>query len=56
MYKAVILPHAVEDIRDAAKWYNRKQESLGKRFTEEVRGKSSLSGRAQNLQISVTIA
>lgn len=39
MYKAIILPLAKEDIRDAAIWYNKKQLGLGKRFTNEVRGK-----------------
>lgn len=37
MYKAVILPLAKEDIKDAAHWYNTKQNELGKRFTKEVR-------------------
>lgn len=39
MYKAIILPFAKEDIRDAAIWYNEKQNGLGKRFTNEVREK-----------------
>lgn len=37
MYKSVILPLAKEDIREAAKWYNKQQKGLGKRFTAEVR-------------------
>ncbi len=37
MYKSVILPLAKEDIRETAKWYNRQQKGLGKRFTAEVR-------------------
>lgn len=37
MYKFIILPHAKEDIREAAKWYNKKRDGLGKRFTAEVR-------------------
>jgi plasmid stabilization system protein ParE len=37
MYKSVILPHAKEDIREAAKWYNTKRDGLGKRFTADVR-------------------
>jgi plasmid stabilization system protein ParE len=37
MYKSVILPHAKKDIREAAIWYNKKREGLGKRFTAEVR-------------------
>lgn len=39
MYKSIILPLAKEDIREAAKWYNKKSQGLGKRFTAEVRGK-----------------
>ena len=39
MYKAIILPFASEDIREAAKWYNSRQEGLGKRFITEVREK-----------------
>ena len=39
MYKSVILPLAKEDIREAAKWYNKRQNGLGKRFTAEVREK-----------------
>jgi plasmid stabilization system protein ParE len=37
MYKSIILPHAIEDIREAAKWYNKKRDGLGKRFTADVR-------------------
>ncbi|MGQ1947248.1 type II toxin-antitoxin system RelE/ParE family toxin [Geofilum sp. OHC36d9] len=37
MYKAVILPLAKEDVREAAIWYNKQQKGLGKRFTAEVR-------------------
>lgn len=39
MYKSVILPLAKEDIRSTAKWYNKQQKGLGKRFTKEVREK-----------------
>ncbi len=39
MYKSIILPLAKEDIREAAKWYNKKSQGLGKRFTAEVREK-----------------
>jgi plasmid stabilization system protein ParE len=39
MYKSIILPLAKEDIREAAKWYNKRQIGLGKRFTAEVREK-----------------
>ena len=38
MFKSIILPHAKEDIREAAKWYNKKRAGLGKRFTADVRG------------------
>jgi hypothetical protein len=37
MYKSIILPLAKEDIREAAIWYNKQQNGLGKRFTAEVR-------------------
>jgi plasmid stabilization system protein ParE len=37
MYKAIILPAAREDIRDAAIWYNKQQADLGKKFIAEVR-------------------
>ena len=39
MYKSLILHFAKEDIREAAMWYNKQQEGLGKRFTSEVREK-----------------
>lgn len=39
MYKSIILPLAKEDIREAALWYNKKQNGLGKRFTGQVREK-----------------
>ena len=39
MYKSIILPLAKEDIREAAEWYNRHQEGLGRRFIAEVREK-----------------
>ena len=38
-YKAIILPLAKKDVKDAATWYNSKQKGLGKRFTTEVRKK-----------------
>ncbi len=37
MYKSIVLPRAKEDIRDAARWYNKQSQGLGKRFTGEVR-------------------
>ena len=39
MYNAIILPLAKEDIREAALWYNKQQNGLGKRFTAEIREK-----------------
>jgi plasmid stabilization system protein ParE len=39
MYKSIILPLAREDIREAAKWYNERQNGLGEKFTAEVRAK-----------------
>jgi plasmid stabilization system protein ParE len=39
MYKSIILPLAKVDIQEAAKWYNKRQEGLGKRFTAEIREK-----------------
>lgn len=37
MYKSIILPLAIEDLRQSAAWYNSKQKGLGKIFTTEVR-------------------
>lgn len=37
MYKSVLLPEAMADIRDAARWYDSRQKGLGKRFTSDVR-------------------
>ena len=39
MYKSTILPLAKEDIRDAALWYNKQQNGLGRRFTSEIQSK-----------------
>jgi plasmid stabilization system protein ParE len=39
MHKAIILPLAKADIKEAALWYNKQQQGLGKRFTKEVRTK-----------------
>ena len=39
MYKSVILPLASEDVREAARWYDKQQNGLGKKFTAEVREK-----------------
>lgn len=45
MYQSVILPAAKEDIRSAAKWYNEKQNGLGRRFTQLIRKKLSFIER-----------
>ncbi len=37
MYKSVTLPLAKKDILDAARWYNKQSQGLGRRFTHEVR-------------------
>ncbi len=39
MYKSLILPLAKQDIREAAIWYNKRQNGLGKRFIDELRKK-----------------
>ena len=39
MFKSIILPLALEDIREAAIWYNNQQKGLGNRFTNQVRDK-----------------
>jgi len=39
MYKAVILPAAALDMKEAADLYNEKKKGLGKRFSKEVRNK-----------------
>lgn len=39
MYQTVFLPAAKQDIREAANWYNEKQNGLGKRFTQSVKDK-----------------
>lgn len=42
MFKAIILPLAKQDIKEAALWYNTKQKGLGKRFTIQIRQKIDL--------------
>jgi len=37
MHKFIILPLARDDIREAARWYNKQSPGLGKKFTAEVR-------------------
>ena len=39
MFRAIILPLAQEDIYEATRWYESKQNGLGRRFTAEVRKK-----------------
>ncbi len=39
MHKAIILPLAKQDIKEAANWYNERQSGLGRRFTLHVRQK-----------------
>ncbi|MEO5651116.1 MAG: type II toxin-antitoxin system RelE/ParE family toxin [Ginsengibacter sp.] len=38
-YKTIILPLAKSDIKEAALWYNKQRQGLGKRFTQQVRSK-----------------
>lgn len=45
MYRVIILPFAKQDIKDAAQWYNLKQNGLGKRFTRQIRQKIDLLKR-----------
>ena len=45
MYKSVILPSAKKDIREAAKWYEKQQRGIGKRFLAEVRKKNQQLNR-----------
>ena len=36
-YKAIISDSAKADIKDSAKWYNKQQKGLGKRFTQSIK-------------------
>lgn len=36
MYNILILPLAKTDIKTSAKWYNKRQKGLGKRFIAEI--------------------
>jgi plasmid stabilization system protein ParE len=38
-YKSIILPTAQEDLRNAAKWYNKVQSGLGKQVVKRFREK-----------------
>jgi len=42
MYKVLILPLAKIDVKEAADWYNSRQEGLGRKFTLHVRQKINL--------------
>lgn len=42
MYKSIILSLAIQDIKEAAIWYNSKQKDLGKKFTQKIRLKVDL--------------
>jgi len=44
MYKSIILPHAKEDIREAAKWYNNKSQNFWQ-FTSSRSGFSDSLSR-----------
>jgi plasmid stabilization system protein ParE len=37
MYRIVLSPPAKEDIREAAKWYNKRKTGLGKQFTARIK-------------------
>lgn len=52
MYKVIMLPVAKRDIKEAADWYNSKQEKLGKRFTRHVRDKVDLLRRNPYLSVN----
>lgn len=45
MYKAIILPSAKTDIKEAAVWYQKAREGLGKKFTTEIRNKVEIISR-----------
>lgn len=49
MHKVVILPPAVEDIKEAAAWYNEKKKGLGRRFTKAIRDKVLLIRQNPNI-------
>ena len=36
-FKIVFSPFALDDVKEAAKWYNSQQKGLGKRFKGEVK-------------------
>ncbi|MDP3432610.1 MAG: type II toxin-antitoxin system RelE/ParE family toxin [Bacteroidota bacterium] len=42
MFSAIVLPLAKADIQDSARWYEKQQQGLGKRFINQVREKIRL--------------
>jgi len=36
-YKAIVSESAKADIKESAKWYNKQQKGLGKRFTQSIK-------------------
>lgn len=42
MFSAIFLPLAKADIQDTARWYEKQQKGLGKRFINQVREKIRL--------------
>lgn len=49
MLSVIILPAALQDIQDAAYWYNSKQKDLGKKFTLKVRQKIGLIRKSPDI-------
>ena len=45
MFIAIVLPLAKADIQNSARWYEKQQQGLGKRFLNEVREKIRLIER-----------
>lgn len=39
MFSAIVLPLAKADIQNSARWYEKQQQGLGKRFINQVREK-----------------
>lgn len=52
MYKVIISPLAKQDIKDAAYWYNKKKDGLGKKFTLHVRQKVDVIKKTPNLFVT----
>ena len=49
MYKIIILPLAVRDIKETAFWYNKKQPGLGKKFTAAIREKVNIISKTPEI-------